>query len=245
MPALQSVEVGHDSSGMEGALSLSAEILTQLSELALAPEQMSAVLRIIASMQAIEDDRKAKQRERTAKHRESRQKNVTVTLPERDANMSVTSGVPLNDLLPSSKTVEVNQNPAPLLSPLPAEIGLPKAKNPLNWPKEAFERLWWPVYPRKEAKGYARKAFDRIQASGKVEFEDLMEGTRRFARAPPDPQFTPHPATWLNSERWIDEPANHASPSLFPGPVNRGSREDPFITAARREIDEMRRAGGR
>ncbi len=66
-------------------MSVSAETLLELSELRLEPEQMAGVLRILAKMQAKEEDRKKGQRERTRRHREApRYSNVTVTSLERD-----------------------------------------------------------------------------------------------------------------------------------------------------------------
>jgi hypothetical protein len=61
---------------------------------------------------------------------------------------------------------------------------------------------FWKVYPRKTAKGAARKVWEKI-----TEPAEVIEGARRFALDPNrDPSFTPHPATWLNGERWLDEP---------------------------------------
>jgi hypothetical protein len=61
---------------------------------------------------------------------------------------------------------------------------------------------FWDEYPRKTAKGAARQAF--IKAQAKVENGHLLEAARRYAASKPDPKFTPHPATWLNQERWLD-----------------------------------------
>jgi len=64
-----------------------------------------------------------------------------------------------------------------------------------------FEEFW-KIYPRKTAKGSARKAWEKIKDP-----ESVMAGAQRFASDPNrDPSFTPHPATWLNGERWLDEP---------------------------------------
>jgi len=61
---------------------------------------------------------------------------------------------------------------------------------------------FWKVYPRKTAKGSARKAWEKIKNPKAV-----IDGAMRFAADPNrDPSFTPHPATWLNAERWLDEP---------------------------------------
>lgn len=74
----------------------------------------------------------------------------------------------------------------------------------------AFARFWL-AYPRKTAKGDARKAFDRairkLCADPNRDPEQVLIGGLERAKASwVDAQFIPHPATWLNGERWDDEP---------------------------------------
>lgn len=70
----------------------------------------------------------------------------------------------------------------------------------------AFED-WWCLVPRKVGKGHAQKAY--LRALTKTDPTTLAEGMRRYdlERTGQDPQFTVHPATWLNGERWNDDPA--------------------------------------
>lgn len=64
---------------------------------------------------------------------------------------------------------------------------------------------WWAVYPRRRGKGEAAKAF--AKALEKTTFEHLLAMTVRFADDPHRPtDFTPLPSTWLNQERWDDDP---------------------------------------
>lgn len=73
-------------------------------------------------------------------------------------------------------------------------------------PLAGFED-WWSTYPRKTAKGAARKAWPKaVKAAGGI--DQLMAAVSAFAksRAGADPTFTPHASTWLNQERWLDEP---------------------------------------
>lgn len=68
----------------------------------------------------------------------------------------------------------------------------------------AFARFW-SVYPRKAAKGTARRAWAR--ASSSADADDIIAGAVRYAADPNrEPEFTAHPATWLNGERWLDGP---------------------------------------
>jgi len=142
---------------------------------------------------------------------------------------------PLEDPVLNSDRTEGNQIPSPLLSPRPE-------KSKSDWPVDGFEAHWWPVYPRKTAKGTARKIFDRIRRDGRVPWVELMAGTRRFAQFPPEPKFIPHPATWLNAERWTDEPAA-INPSANSSDFSR-SGADQIISAAHRRLARIR-SGGR
>lgn len=65
---------------------------------------------------------------------------------------------------------------------------------------------FWDVYPRKLGKGEAKRAFEK--AVKKHGADVVMEGVRCLAADPnlPDPQFIPRAATWLNGERWGDDP---------------------------------------
>lgn len=69
-----------------------------------------------------------------------------------------------------------------------------------------FEAHFWPVYPRKVAKGTARKCYRT--ARKRASFELIMTGLRRFVPIATDKEtrFIPHASTWLNGERWLDEP---------------------------------------
>lgn len=73
---------------------------------------------------------------------------------------------------------------------------------------------FWLAYPRREARRRAAKAFSEAITKG-VEPDAILEGLRRF-RFSSDPQFWPHPSTWLNGERWLDESPLAAEPSPKP-----------------------------
>lgn len=65
---------------------------------------------------------------------------------------------------------------------------------------------FWAAYPRKTVKSAARKAY--AKAVKKARHEEIMFGLSRHLPAlqAKEQQFIPHPATWLNQERWSDEP---------------------------------------
>jgi hypothetical protein len=72
-----------------------------------------------------------------------------------------------------------------------------------------FDRLW-KQYPRKTAKGQARRAFDRVMRQPDAPtIETLCAAVDRYA-APfvsgtVQMTYCAHLATWLNGERWLDE----------------------------------------
>jgi len=67
-----------------------------------------------------------------------------------------------------------------------------------------FDAFWF-LCPRKVAKGKARTAY--AKAIKKVDPHIIADGMARHADAVDgkQPKFIPHPATWLNDERWADE----------------------------------------
>ena len=64
---------------------------------------------------------------------------------------------------------------------------------------------FWAIYPRKVGKGAARKAWNKARKTATT--EQIVAGCNLYAslRRKQDPQYTAHPATWLNAERWLDD----------------------------------------
>jgi hypothetical protein len=70
--------------------------------------------------------------------------------------------------------------------------------------KSDFERFW-EIYPRKQSKPAALKAF--IKAIKETNIEMIIDGALAYANDPNrEPGFTKLPATWLNNECWDDAP---------------------------------------
>lgn len=67
---------------------------------------------------------------------------------------------------------------------------------------------FWDAYPRKVGKAAAEKAWPK--ACKKLDPERLVKAAVYWAglweQARTEKQFIPHPATWLNGQRWDDEP---------------------------------------
>jgi uncharacterized protein YdaU (DUF1376 family) len=125
------------------------------------------------------------------------------------------------------------------LEPEPEEIIDTVVSKSLSSPRRSAKSQmdgfddFWSAYPRKVAKGAAERSY--AKALSVIADPDppsvLRAAAERFAASNPDPQFTPHPATWLNSRRWEDEPDER--PDLSSSQTARGGQSP----------SEARRAG--
>ncbi|BCG85341.1 hypothetical protein MesoLj113c_14510 [Mesorhizobium sp. 113-3-9] len=91
--------------------------------------------------------------------------------------------------------------------------------------RESGFDTWWREYPHKVAKGDAKKAFAR--AAKKVSLAILLDGVKAYIAAKPVDRPWCNPATWLNGERWLDQPSTaiahgelHGRVSKFADPPN-------------------------
>lgn len=79
---------------------------------------------------------------------------------------------------------------------------------------------FWELYPRRTAKKAARAAYGKARRTTSV--QAIATGLR--AQLPSlqarEPQYVPHPTTWLNQGRWEDDVQ----------PVTAGPRTDPFAS---------------
>jgi hypothetical protein len=73
---------------------------------------------------------------------------------------------------------------------------------------DVFE-VFWKAYPRKVAKGEARKAWSKIQDPDTL-LPKILETLSAWTNSPDwtkdNRKYCPHPAKWLNDGRWDDEP---------------------------------------
>lgn len=93
---------------------------------------------------------------------------------------------------------------------------------------------WWATYPDKVGKGAARKAFEK--AIRIASLQDMLVGVERYRRNKPKDRPWCHPSTWLNQERWLDEPAISATEAISNAPalvpISRGTPEfDAWVRA--------------
>lgn len=76
---------------------------------------------------------------------------------------------------------------------------------PVVKPIDHFEDFW-ACYPRKIGKGNARKAFEKAMKSSTIEEISTGLNSQLDILKSKEQKFIPHAATWLNGERWNDEP---------------------------------------
>lgn len=108
---------------------------------------------------------------------------------------------------------------------------------------------FWLLYPRRIAKKAARDAWRRMTEVSQVaaivslfdwrrvwEFEAARRGEEQM-------NYLPHPATWLNGERWEDElPAGHKRPSARPmSPAATEQRVDPMPDHVKALLTKLRK----
>lgn len=107
------------------------------------------------------------------------------------------------------------------------------------------------AYPRKVGKAAALKAI--LAALRKERFDILLEATGKFAASPAGRRgaYTPHPATWFNHERWLDDTTewersgdDHGTANQTRGSTNQAlvrSTDDRYSAAAIRSAKEAQR----
>lgn len=64
---------------------------------------------------------------------------------------------------------------------------------------------FWQSYPRKIGKGAAQKAWDKLKPDLDTVLAALTWQTKQDAWVKDGGQYIPHPVTYLNQQRWLDE----------------------------------------
>lgn len=125
------------------------------------------------------------------KHQNPHVKEAESTIPAPDKNSSSNS---LNRNEPGLNPLTDSLNLIPLtLKPEPRALSVP---NPFA--------VWYEKYPHKIGRAAAEKSFWKAMHHGTE--EDLTEGLDRYIRSKPPDRPWCNPATWLNQQRWKDEP---------------------------------------
>ena len=99
-----------------------------------------------------------------------------------------------------------------------------------------FDKFWL-VYPRKVNKGLAMKAWEKAASKAAPALIIAAVEAWKVSVDFPDPDFIPHPSSWLNGERWSDELSDKKQV------VTQAEREA-FMAEHRRKMMELSNGSG-
>lgn len=141
------------------------------------------------------------------------------------------------------KSAESADNPSPKDAPPSSEPTVPRSKpHPTPYSPPPFDRFWsW--YPHKVGKRAALKAFPgALCRAGSI--DAILVGVERAKLSRSWSEgYIPNPATWLNQDRWLDQPDETArGPPITGGMVAAASDELGYRMALERarERDQNR-----
>lgn len=118
---------------------------------------------------------------------------------------------PRHDVTPYPVTTEPptpsRRDPKPSLEPsiepsLPPKV--PQGDFYSKIEKAEYFEMFWLDYPNKVGKAAAKNAFEK--ALDRIDFVALMNGLQRYINKTDDRPWC-NPSTWLNQDRWEDQPA--------------------------------------
>jgi uncharacterized protein YdaU (DUF1376 family) len=135
-----------------------------------------------------------------------------------------------------TRTIEEDRSPNGSLGHADPQGGLKNNPTPHPKPGSEFD-TFWRSYPHKVGKRAAMTAFSR--ALGRASLDEILDGVERYRRDKPADRNWCNPATYLNEDRWTDQPG---PPPQFQARATGPPRDD-----ADRQFAEMlaRKAQGR
>lgn len=116
------------------------------------------------------------------------------------------------------------------------------SKGSMRGRREDPEKLdfasFWKAYPRKVGKGAALEAWQKAKPPidkclATIKWQAQSESWRKDSG-----QFVPHPATWINQERWMDEPETQNEKRGVSNPVAKFNSVYHSSLAAMRSVAE-------
>lgn len=102
---------------------------------------------------------------------------------------------------------------------------------------------FWEAYPKRVAKGSARKAYRN--ARKRASHAEILAGVERYAVKVrgTEAEFIAHPASWLNADRWLDEDSKK-SPTVTQGPWKpfKPEKQDPTSPSSEERERQVQQA---
>ena len=83
-------------------------------------------------------------------------------------------------------------------------------------PVDGFE-AWWQAYPRKVGKPKAASAWRNLTRTDQRAAVEGLTPWARYWATRGDPQYVPHPTTWLNRRGWEDQLPTKTGPTMDSG----------------------------
>lgn len=105
---------------------------------------------------------------------------------------------------------------------------------------DGFDEIFWPAYQHKVGKPDAKRAFARALRAASL--GQIMAGLDRYIREKPPDRPWLNPATFLNQQRWADQPADRAKPHEQP---HRQSAAESNVAALGRAFNRLTPMGER
>lgn len=142
-----------------------------------------------------------------------KEQNATVTHTQRIRSDTVRTGnAPTeHNITEHNSTVDDSteqESNTPPLSPASGGGDAEPSGKPPDLQEQRFD-AFWKLYPKKQGKGAALKAWKKIKPD-KALFERIMTAVqdnldRNQQWRRDNGQYIPNPSTWLNQQRWLDE----------------------------------------
>ncbi len=194
-----------------------AEVIGDLIASGLSPDQIVLIAELATAAALEHSDAKAAS---SAAKRSERNRRYYALNRLKTSENRLTSETSENVLKPSESVLKSRPLARVVNNLNSEEISGKKRKNLLC--DSAFDRFWL-AYPRKIGKGAARKSYEKAlrridEPDAGEQISKALEAAKRAWAKRNDPEFIPHPATWLNQDRWEDEPESGNGVVTFTAP---------------------------
>lgn len=203
-------------------MKITASMIAEFVALGLTPEQMAGIASIV--------ERGDQERLRKDRDRKRNSKEFHGTVRNSTENAGVVSPKERSPLHPPKEITPSTLSEANASS---SETRAGTTSEPMA--RLEFDSEFWPRYPHKVGKPAALTAF--IAARRKASMGAILGGLERYKATIPDGQQWLNPATFLNQERWTDEPAPVT-------PRKSNGRPEPPHDAVFRALAEAASPGG-
>jgi uncharacterized protein YdaU (DUF1376 family) len=123
-----------------------------------------------------------------------------------------------NNVSKSNGSAEEKQNESKTKAPISIPIEEEDTNVSSTRARKTDFDVWYQSYPHKVGRAAAEKSYYRCRKSGASQ-QELVLGLERYVKTkPPDREWC-NPATWLNQERWKDQPASLKGSALDVNPA--------------------------